>query len=160
MRLILSSSFLASFFLHLFLTPASAQDQHAYEDEVIRVVAEKVERIGSTSFNVCAHVLGDTPIRLIAVNLVFKDAWDSALTVSEILLFGDEGSKVFCNTWPLPAQARDFSKWELKNNILGLDCREGRLAIVHSTGPSERIPSSQLERIRRDIRRLPRYKDC
>jgi len=80
-----------------------------HEDDVIRVVGKKVASgIGAPLFNVCAWVVGDKPIGVVSVDLVFKDSFDKPLFVPELLLLWDEGDQALCNTWPLSVQARDL----------------------------------------------------
>lgn len=139
--------------------PTLAKDQRLYEDGSIRVVAWKLDNW----FRVCAWLVDNQSVRLVTVDLVFKDSFDASLAVSELLLVWDARARAFCNTWPLPAQARDFWKWELGSVILGLDCKEGKLIITHSTDTSAEIPASKLERIRQEIRRItrpPSFTDC
>jgi len=140
-------------FLPLFLTPVFAQDQQVYEDDVIRVVARKVDRIGSTDFNVYAWVVGDKPIGVVSVDLVFKDFFDKVMAISELLLLWDEGAQALYGARPPPVQASSFWKWEIRN-IIGLECRERKLAVIHPTDPSVEISARKLEGIRQDIERL------
>ena len=144
-------------FLLLFPTPDFAQDEQVYEDGVIRIVAKKVESSNwRTAFNVCAWVVGDKPVGLVTVDLVFKDSFDKPLVVSEVLLLWDEGAQTLCNTSPIPAQALNFWKWETRN-VVGFECRERKLTVIHSTDPSEEISARKLEGLRQDIERLKRF---
>ncbi len=142
-------------FLLLSPTPVFAQDEQVYEDGIIRIVAKKVESTGRTSFNVCAWVVGDKPVGLVTVDLVFKDSFDKPIVVSEVLLLWDEGAQALCNTWPLPAQAQNFWKWETRN-VVGFECRERKLTVIHSTNPSEEISARNLEELQQHVERLKR----
>lgn len=142
----------------LFLSPSLvfAQDEQVYEDDVIRIVAKKVGRTGTTAFNVCAWVVGDKLVGLVRVDLVFKDSFDKPIIASEVLLLWDEGAQALCNTFPVPAQALNFWKWETRN-VVGFECKERKLTVVHSTDPSEEISARHLEELQQHVGRLKRF---
>lgn len=137
----------------LSVVPAFAQDEQVYQGRDIRVVARKIAKEGSTHFPVCAWVTGDQPAGLVMVDLVYKDSFDRPLAVSELLLLWDGGPKAFCNVWGVPAQTRDFWKWEI-GNVMVVECRDRELSVIASTDPSQ--DSDKLRRNRADIERLQR----
>lgn len=140
----------------LFLSPSLvfAQDEQVYEDDVIRIVAKKVEHTGGTSFKVCAWVVGNKPVGLATVDLLLKDSFDKPMVVSELLLLWDEGAQALCNTFP--ARTTDFLKWETRN-VVGFECKERELTVIHSTDLSGEISARKLEGLRQDIQRLKRF---
>ena len=143
-------------FLLLFSSPVFAQDEQVCEDGVIRKVAKKVEGTGTTSFEVCGWVVGDKPVGLATIDLVLKDSFDTPIVTSELLLLWDERVQALCATSPIPAQALNFWKWEIRN-VVGFECRDRTLNAIHSTDPAEELSAWKREGLRQDIERLKRF---